>query len=145
MDFMTETSYPRRRVRRRVESDNAVAHESVECCGISSRRNFMQLYWQFRRYGSNAHVGAYVSTDLLKSSAPAPASNISSLLAGPQIFSTVQETLSSIPFVDIHTHLFTPALGNLGLWGIDELLTYHYLEAEFFRNSDVAPEAYLPP
>ena len=49
-----------------------------------------------------------------------------------------------MPFVDIHTHLFTPALGNLGLWGIDELLTYHYLEAEFFRYSDMVPEAYWP-
>ena len=85
-----------------------------------------------------------MTTDLLKSSAQVPASNNNSLLAGPQIFAAVQEALSSIPFVDIHTHLFAPALGSLGLWGIDELLTYHYLEAEFFRYSDMAPEAYWP-
>jgi hypothetical protein len=82
-----------------------------------------------------------VTTDLLKSSAQVPASSDSSLI-GSQISSAVQEILASLPFVDIHTHLFTPALGNLGLWGIDELLTYHYLEAEFFRYSDMVPEAY---
>ena len=56
----------------------------------------------------------------------------------------MQELLSITPFIDIHTHLFTPSLGKLGLWGIDELLTYHYLEAEYFRYSGVAPEAYWP-
>jgi len=83
-----------------------------------------------------------VTTDLLKSTAQVPASNNGVFLPGPQISSAVQEILSSIPFIDIHTHLFAPAFGNLGLWGIDELLTYHYLEAEFFRYSDMAPENY---
>ena len=59
-----------------------------------------------------------------------------------QIEPVVEEVLSSTPFVDIHTHLFSPAFGKLGLWGIDELLTYHYLEAEFFRSSDMSPEHY---
>jgi hypothetical protein len=59
-----------------------------------------------------------------------------------QLFSTVEDVLSSTSFIDMHTHLFSPALGKLGLWGIDELITYHYLEAEFFRNSDVSPEQY---
>ncbi|NLB60721.1 MAG: glucuronate isomerase [Lentisphaerae bacterium] len=36
------------------------------------------------------------------------------------------------PVVDIHTHLFDPAMGALCLWGIDELLTYHYIVSEFF-------------
>ncbi len=35
-----------------------------------------------------------------------------------------------------------PAFGKLGLWGIDELLTYHYLEAELFRSSDISPAKY---
>lgn len=39
---------------------------------------------------------------------------------------------------DIHTHLFSPPFGELLLWGIDELLTYHYLIAEVFRKSDVS-------
>jgi hypothetical protein len=64
------------------------------------------------------------------------------VLSGEQIQTAVEEVLVSTPFIDIHTHLFSPAFGKLGLWGIDELLTYHYLEAEFFRSSDVAPEQY---
>jgi len=64
------------------------------------------------------------------------------LLNGEQIQSAVEEALSSTQFIDVHTHLFSPAFGNLGLWGIDELLTYHYLEAEFFRSSDTTPERY---
>src|SRR5437016_12330715 len=59
-----------------------------------------------------------------------------------QIFPVVQEVLSSTTFIDMHTHLFSPALGRLGLWGIDELVTYHYLEAEFFRSSSMTPEHY---
>src|SRR5216684_6910081 len=64
------------------------------------------------------------------------------LLNDVQIQSAVEDALSSTPFIDVHTHLFSPAFGNLGLWGIDELLTYHYLEAEFFRSSDTTPEEY---
>jgi hypothetical protein len=63
-------------------------------------------------------------------------------LNGEQIQSAVEDALSSTQFIDVHTHLFSPAFGNLGLWGIDELLTYHYLEAEFFRSSDTTPERY---
>ena len=50
--------------------------------------------------------------------------------------------MSAMQVVDIHTHLFPPAFGKLALWGIDELLTYHYLEAEFFRSSEITPERY---
>ena len=35
-----------------------------------------------------------------------------------------------------------PSLGSLGLWGIDDLVTYHYLEAEVFRSSNLTPEQY---
>ena len=63
-------------------------------------------------------------------------------LSGGQIQSAVEEVLASTPFIDIHTHLFSPAFGKVGLWGIDELLTYHYLEAEFFRSSNTTPEQY---
>ncbi len=50
--------------------------------------------------------------------------------------------LSGTPFIDVHTHLFMPSLEALGLWGIDELLTYHYLEAEIFRCGVVSPSEY---
>lgn len=63
-------------------------------------------------------------------------------LSGERMQSVVDDVLSSTVFIDIHTHLFSPAFGNKGLWGIDELLTYHYLEAEFFRSSDMSPEHY---
>jgi hypothetical protein len=55
---------------------------------------------------------------------------------------TVKEELHALPIIDIHTHLFQPSLGSLGLWGIDELITYHYLEAELFRSSGITPAAY---
>ena len=58
------------------------------------------------------------------------------------LLETVTEELQAAQFLDMHTHLFKPALGTLGLWGIDELLTYHYLEAELFRSSEITPEKY---
>jgi hypothetical protein len=60
-----------------------------------------------------------------------------------QISPAVEDVLAGTQFIDIHTHLFAPSLGKLGLWGIDELLTYHYLEAEFFRSSSSKPEHYF--
>jgi hypothetical protein len=63
-------------------------------------------------------------------------------LSPDQIRTTVEDVLATTQFIDIHTHLFAPEFGDLGLWGIDELLTYHYLEAEFFRSSDMPPERY---
>ena len=48
------------------------------------------------------------------------------------------EVLASTPVTDIHTHIYPAEFEELSLWGIDELLTYHYLVAEFFRFSDMA-------
>jgi hypothetical protein len=50
--------------------------------------------------------------------------------------------LASTRVDDMHTHLFSPRFGPLGLSGIDHLLTYHYLEAELFRECPVTPEQY---
>jgi hypothetical protein len=63
-------------------------------------------------------------------------------LSEAQISSAVDEALASTDFIDVHTHLYPPAFGKLGLWGIDELLTYHYLEAEFFRYARTTPAEY---
>jgi hypothetical protein len=63
-------------------------------------------------------------------------------LSEAQISAAVQDVLATTQFVDIHTHLYSPAFGKIGLWGIDELLTYHYLEAELFRSSAIRPEQY---
>jgi hypothetical protein len=58
----------------------------------------------------------------------------------------VTRVLAKQPIVDMHTHLYPPSFGTpvanktgkvdaagLMLWGLDELLTYHYLVAEVFR------------
>jgi hypothetical protein len=66
-----------------------------------------------------------------------------SLATPDQIRAAVEDELNSTPFIDIHTHLFMPSLGKIGLWGIDELVTYHYLEAELFRSSAIRPEQYF--
>lgn len=50
-----------------------------------------------------------------------------------QLHTLVSGVLNKTPLVDLHTHLYDPALGPVLLWGIDELVTYHYLVAEFFR------------
>jgi hypothetical protein len=63
-------------------------------------------------------------------------------LTEEQIPLAVEDVLTATQFVDIHTHLYPPAFGKIGLWGIDELLTYHYLEAEFFRSSKTTPQQY---
>lgn len=54
----------------------------------------------------------------------------------------MEEVLAATPVLDVHTHLFPASFGDLGLWGIDDLLTYHYLEAELFRFSSVPPQQY---
>ena len=64
------------------------------------------------------------------------------LLAADQIRAAVEEELKATPVIDVHTHLFMPSLGAVGLWGIDDLVTYHYLEAEFFRSSPMKPAEY---
>ncbi|MDA1190986.1 MAG: glucuronate isomerase [Candidatus Poribacteria bacterium] len=54
----------------------------------------------------------------------------------------VRQTVAAQPITDIHTHLFSPDFGDLLLWGVDELLTYHYLIAETFRASNVSYDHY---
>jgi hypothetical protein len=65
------------------------------------------------------------------------------------LLTTVQRIVADQPATDIHTHCFAPRFGHSGdgtgkgllLWGIDELVTYHYLVAEVFRivTPDVLP------
>jgi hypothetical protein len=50
----------------------------------------------------------------------------------------LDRALRDVRITDIHTHLYAPCFGDLLLWGVDELLTYHYLVAEFFRQSEMA-------
>ena len=46
--------------------------------------------------------------------------------------SAVRQAVADVTISDIHTHLFPPSHGKLLLWGVDEMLTYHYLVAELF-------------
>src|SRR5581483_8183701 len=75
-------------------------------------------------------------------------------LTKTQIASVVTDTLTKQPIVDMHTHTYPPSFGTpvqnatgdvdkkgMLLWGVDELLTYHYLVAEVYR---VVPATKLP-
>ena len=66
----------------------------------------------------------------------------------------VTKALQAQSIVDMHTHLYPPTFGTpvpnatgqvdasgLMLWGVDELVTYHYLVAEVYR---VVPATKLP-
>jgi hypothetical protein len=59
----------------------------------------------------------------------------------------IAKALDAQAITDLHTHCYSPRFGAspqpgaLLLWGIDELLTYHYLVAEVFR---VVPASKLP-
>ncbi len=75
-----------------------------------------------------------------------------------QIKGAVSRALREQPVIDMHTHLYPPSFGTpvagkggdideggLMLWGVDELLTYHYLIAELFRTvrpSELTPDAF---
>jgi len=76
------------------------------------------------------------------------------VLSQSQIRSTVADVVAKQPVSDLHTHLYPPTFGTpvanrttpidadgLMLWGVDELVTYHYLIAEVYR---VVPPSKLP-
>jgi hypothetical protein len=50
----------------------------------------------------------------------------------------VEAIVNSTPVTDVHTHLFPPGFNAFCLYGIDELLTYHYLTAEMFRSARIS-------
>lgn len=54
----------------------------------------------------------------------------------------VARTVEQMPVTDIHTHLFSPVFGGLLLYGVDELITYHYLIAEAVRASGIRCDAF---
>ncbi len=75
-------------------------------------------------------------------------------LSPADLESFVAKTVAEQSIVDMHTHLYPPAFGTpvangaqaldpagMMLWGMDELLTYHYLVAEVYR---VVPATVLP-
>ena len=63
------------------------------------------------------------------------------------IHAAVSSAVATQPVTDMHTHAYAPAFGaspdpdGLLLWGVDELVNYHYLVAEVYR---VVPADVLP-
>lgn len=56
------------------------------------------------------------------------------------LWQVVSRAVDQTPVTDMHTHLYAPDFGDLGLWGVDHLLTYHYLIAETMRQSSLSYE-----
>jgi hypothetical protein len=63
-------------------------------------------------------------------------------LTRADVRSAIAKVAATTPICDIHTHLYDPVFGSLLLWGIDELLTYHYLVAEVFRYHSLPYEKF---
>jgi len=57
----------------------------------------------------------------------------------------VRSEVADVQVIDVHTHLLPASHGKLMLWGIDELLTYHYLVSEYFMiaKAEVTHESFF--
>lgn len=62
-----------------------------------------------------------------------PASSDSPLTDPVALDRALAAALDTTPVLDMHTHLYSADFGGLLLWGVDELVTYHYLIAEVCR------------
>ena len=58
--------------------------------------------------------------------------NESAALTLESLPKVVRRHVMDVQAIDVHTHLLPPSHGSLLLFGIDQLLTYHYLVAELF-------------
>jgi hypothetical protein len=65
-----------------------------------------------------------------------------SKISAADIQQTVTDVVKQTPIYDIHTHIYDIPFGELLLWGIDELITYHYLVAEVFRQNPIPFEQF---
>ncbi len=54
----------------------------------------------------------------------------------------IDTAVADVKVTDVHTHIYPPCFGDLLLWGIDELITYHYLIAETFRWVELSYDDY---
>ncbi len=65
------------------------------------------------------------------------------LLTHPEeLRARVDIVVNSMPVMDVHTHLFPSEFNELCLYGIDELLTYHYLTAETLRSARITHDRF---
>lgn len=56
------------------------------------------------------------------------------MLVHPELSGRVGRIVAATPVCDVHTHLYDTGFGSLLKSGIDELLIYHYLVSESFRQ-----------
>ena len=79
------------------------------------------------------------------SSIPACSSLMNTKLKAADIHSVVWSEVRGQEVIDLHTHLLPPSHGALCLWGIDEMLTYHYLVSEYFMTAPatISPEGFF--
>lgn len=61
----------------------------------------------------------------------------------PTLQYVVGKAVENTPLTDMHTHIYPLAFRPFFRYGIDQLLSYHYLVAEFFRNSPMSYEAFF--
>jgi hypothetical protein len=54
----------------------------------------------------------------------------------------INSAVATTPVIDVHTHLYSPSFGPLMAWGVDEVLTYHYLVAEVFRAAPLEHDTF---
>jgi len=59
-----------------------------------------------------------------------------------QLRQAVDTAVAEVKVTDVHTHIYPPCFGELLLWGVDDLITYHYLIAETFRWVELPYEDY---
>lgn len=67
-----------------------------------------------------------------------------SSLTDNDLHARVHRIVHNTPIVDIHTHLFPPTFNTLFSYGIDDILTYHYLIEDFFcKKRNINPKLFF--
>jgi len=93
-----------------------------------------------------AMAASHETSDAVQSNTESKCRGECELEGRAAISASVAAALAEHQIIDVHTHLFPPHHGECLLWGIDNLLTYHYLVAELFVvvGVDVAtPESFF--
>ncbi|OQR81671.1 hypothetical protein THRCLA_11522 [Thraustotheca clavata] len=116
---------------------NGVMNALQHVCGLDSPSllNFAAdvaaLYYRLLN-----HPASVVLAEVMSAATP------KATLSLEDIEKVVRHYALNTPVVDVHTHLFPPSHSELMLWGIDALLTYHYLVAEYLTTASVSPEEF---
>lgn len=60
------------------------------------------------------------------------------ILSKEDLGKVLDREIKNVRAIDLHTHLYSRDFNDLVLWGIDELLTNHYIVEEYFRYSTLS-------